>query len=1392
MTFTGGASGNWATRQTVTLQILPDADSTNEEIVVEHLAGGFVEASLPVTIVDSDLKSMIVYLRPGADNMNEGESGSQYLVALADDPGGAVTLSITSSHPDSARVSPATLSFDSQNYAQAQTVTLEAPEDANGNNETVQIVHTLPGYRQAEFTAQVQDNDPGGIIISHKTTTLQEGMPLTYRYVPEYKAYRQIGYGIKLERDPGAGVTVKVERSSGRPAGVFYFGGDYYANLFFTGGDNGNWNQLQWFRLSPDPDLNNVNETYTVTHSATINGFPSSSSATVHVLEPDATRATPRPSRYTGGDMVVAFDDGQNCDERDDCDPNPPAVPIPSIAPSVLHLSEEGEARRYSLFFSRDPGTDVTVALSAESDSLTSWSVSPMSIVFTGGKNGNWRTPQWVSVSGLADDDSRDSKLTIVHSVTTSSGSALGDSAIAYVYDDDSPGVTISGAGLELTEGSTGSYSVSLATDPVDDITITPSSSDTSSVTFSPSVLTFTSADWQNAQTVQVQAVQDSDSDHETVTIRHATAGYPVVAGVDSVRVEVTDDDGPGRPTISVTAGGGVTEGAAASFTITASPAQLSPLTVALTVSQTGEYGAATGAQTATIPTGGSLTYTVDTIGDDADEPDGAITVTLEDSDDYTVSATQSTATVAIADDDDPPTPPACTVQLPANAITVAEVESWRDENSAASHQRRWNKVLAALGENSGETPMTVAEAQSFKDQFNNSRWKRTVSTLDAMGQCDIQTELSIVGGSAITEGGIATFTITANPAPARSRGVWLLVTQSGDFGTMSSPSYITMPTGGSQTFTVQTDDDQLDEADGWIRVAINPGYRYTVSATSGEATVTVTDNDVPEISVTAGSGITEGSNASFTLTASPAPAADLSVEVSVTQNGDFGVATTTQIISIPTSGSYTLTVATSNDSDEEADGSVTVTLNSGTGYTVSSSDGEATVPIADDDASPEAERQLLLDCTLPDDAVSVAEITGWRDALDPNRAAAGIKRWNRVLAAFGENTGESPMTAGQAQQVADWLGNTRWDRTARTLEALAQCEDSPAPTATPTAIAATPTPSATHTPTATPTATATATATPTKTPTPTATPTATATATPTKTPTPTATPTATATATPTKTPTPTATATPAQQDCSLPSDAITVDEVTGWRDALDPNRAAAGIKRWNRVLATLGENTGESPMTADLARQVADWLGNTRWDRTARTLEAMAQCEDSPAPTATPAATHTPTATPAPMATATHTPTATPAPIATATPTATATPAPTATPSPTPTSLPAPTATPAPSGPPAVSVSDASATEGDAQGLRFVVTVAPASGQTIELRYGVLYSDAKHGQDFSAPYQVFTLAPGETSLEIVLPVIDDSEAEGDETLTMYLFATKGITIPNYFLYATGTIIDND
>ncbi len=331
------------------------------------------------------------------------------------------------------------------------------------------------------------------------------------------------------------------------------------------------------------------------------------------------------------------------------------------------------------------------------------------------------------------------------------------------------------------------------------------------------------------------------------------------------------------------------------------------------------------------------------------------------------VDLTDSNLMSVIAHGDSPPKPQTCTPTLPYDAITVSEVEAWRDAHSHdAAHVKRWNRVLAALGESTGETPLSADESRDNEDTFMRSRWDRVTRTLEALEQCTGSTdttpaatpEISITGGSGITEGGNASFTVTANPAPASDLDVTVAVTQSGDYGVSTGSQTVTIPTGGSYTLTVATTDDSVDEADGSVTVMVSSGTGYTVSATAGSATVAVADDDAappatPEISIIGGSGVTEGGDATFTLTANPAPHAPLSVSVAVSQSGDFGVTTGSQTVSIPTTGSYTLTVATVNDSVDEANGSVTVTLNAGTGYDVSSSNSAATVAISDDDDPP-------------------------------------------------------------------------------------------------------------------------------------------------------------------------------------------------------------------------------------------------------------------------------------------------------------------------------------------------------------------------------------------------------------------------------------------------------
>ncbi len=206
---------------------------------------------------------------------------------------------------------------------------------------------------------------------------------------------------------------------------------------------------------------------------------------------------------------------------------------------------------------------------------------------------------------------------------------------------------------------------------------------------------------------------------------------------------------------------------------------------------------------------------------------------------------------------------------------------------------------------------------------------------------------VSITGGRGITEGGTASFTLTATLAP---QGDFAITGQTGT-------KMVTIGATGTATLTVATADDNTDEADSSITATIQTGHGYTVATSPDNgASVTVADNDEPVVSIAGGSGITEGGVATFTLTATPALQSDITVQVDVADSGNFATTgqTGTKMVTIGATGTATLTVTTADDNTDEADGSITVTIQIGNGYTVATSpDNGASVTVADNDAAP-------------------------------------------------------------------------------------------------------------------------------------------------------------------------------------------------------------------------------------------------------------------------------------------------------------------------------------------------------------------------------------------------------------------------------------------------------
>ena len=314
--------------------------------------------------------------------------------------------------------------------------------------------------------------------------------------------------------------------------------------------------------------------------------------------------------------------------------------------------------------------------------------------------------------------------------------------------------------------------------------------------------------------------------------------------------------------------------------------------------------------------------------------------------------------------------PVTCVSDALLTDVTDYSNETWR---SSVDHVERWSRVLAAFGVDNAYSnhPMTIAEAQAQADR-GLQRWLPIVPALQCLEnppqeqpQVEEETippptvpELSLSSGSAIDEGGTATFTVTADSAPQSDLTIGYTVSQSGD--------YLDAPGSGARTVTlvagattvsvaIGTVDDAADEVDGAVSVTVDTGTGYTIATHQDSASVPVRDNDEPVVRISAGSGITEGDSATFTVTAHPVPAVPLDMTVTVAQNGEFATSgeTGSRTLTLPVTGSATFTVATLDDSIDEPDGSISATINTGAGYIVAEAPNHtASVTVSDNDVT--------------------------------------------------------------------------------------------------------------------------------------------------------------------------------------------------------------------------------------------------------------------------------------------------------------------------------------------------------------------------------------------------------------------------------------------------------
>ena len=500
-------------------------------------------------------------------------------------------------------------------------------------------------------------------------------------------------------------------------------------------------------------------------------------------------------------------------------------------------------------------------------------------------------------------------------------------------------------------------------------------------------------------------AVGNAAATFSSAGVTNATAALPVV----SIAASATP----------------VTEGAAATFTLSRTGATDAALTVSVSVSKSAASVSGTPPTSVTFAAASaSATLSVATEDDEVAEDASTVTATVSSGTGYTVSGTSGTADVVVEDDDVAPVvTTASSIVVAENATAVATLSA-TDADTAAEDLSWSIPAGAAGGADAAKFALTTAGVLTFKaakdyeapdDTDTDGDYEVTVRVTDGVNPVDaaLVVRLSAVGDTGPTasfealpdrhDGAAAfRFELHFSEAPSglsyRTVGGGLLEVTGGTLthvrrltrGRNQGWEVTVVPTqAGDIVITLPA--RSCGEADA-ICIDGEPLARAATATVPGPAS-----SSLPVVSVAASATpVTEGAAATFTLSRTGATDAALTVSVSVSES-EASVSGTppTSVTFAAASASATLSVATEDDEVAEDASTVTATVSSGTGYTVSGTSGTADVVVEDDDAAPVVTTASPI--VVAENATAVATLS----ATDADTAAEDLS-WSIPAGAAG------------------------------------------------------------------------------------------------------------------------------------------------------------------------------------------------------------------------------------------------------------------------------------------------------------------------------------------------------------------------------------------------------
>ena len=379
-------------------------------------------------------------------------------------------------------------------------------------------------------------------------------------------------------------------------------------------------------------------------------------------------------SRATPADYAVGTRARASVTVRDDDG----AAAVPTVTVSAGAAVTEGGDAQFTVSAAPAPTADLTVHLTVADDAASDFVASTdegAGTVVIGADQAS--APFTVATVDDGTDEADGAvAVRVAASKATPADYAVGDpaSASVTVRDDDVTIQTVTvAAGDAVTEGGDARFTLTAVPAPAADLTVRFTVDDGVGEDFvapgeeGSKTAVIPAGAVSVAWTVATVDDQTDEADGAVTLTIQDSGGY-VAGSPASATVPVKDDD---DPAVTVAAGGAVTEGGEALFTLTAVRAPSAPLAVSVTVAADGEYGVAAGRRTVSIPTTGSTVLRLATADDEADELDGAVSVTVTAGRGYRPGDPAS-ATVAVRDDDEP------VVTIAARAASVTEGDDAR------------------------------------------------------------------------------------------------------------------------------------------------------------------------------------------------------------------------------------------------------------------------------------------------------------------------------------------------------------------------------------------------------------------------------------------------------------------------------------------------------------------------------------------------------------------------------------------------------------------------------------------------------------------------------------------------------------------------------------------